>query len=191
MSWLGKQALLSPSDDVEKSFEQAQAQKIKVDFMGNAEFFLGLKFDWLRSDDGHVDCRISQEVNVHAIVNELGLSLANISPIDKISVVEMSPESWAPLVVYCFFCTCLSYEFSQSWSLRCSETSGAVYQIHCQIRFVIYFSPQHCSGIFCFFQVNGVYDLPYGGIAPSLMGFCDANWGAQDASIPSPLDVSS
>ena len=45
----------SASDEVERYFEIALKAKINVDFMGDAEFFLGLKFDWLISPNGDVD----------------------------------------------------------------------------------------------------------------------------------------
>jgi len=35
----------SPDREVEQYFENALSEKIRVDFMGAAEFFLGLKFD--------------------------------------------------------------------------------------------------------------------------------------------------
>jgi hypothetical protein len=44
---------------------------------------------------------------------------------------------------------------------------------------------------YVYFPVNGVDDLPSGGTAPTLLGFCDANWGPQDASIPQVSDSSS
>jgi len=71
----------SASDDVERYFEQALKQKINVDFMGDAEFFPGLKFDWFISPNGDVDCRISQEAYANSIVQELGLHQANTSPL--------------------------------------------------------------------------------------------------------------
>jgi hypothetical protein len=88
------------SDDVEHYFEQALKQKINVDFMGDAEFFPGLKFDWFISPNGDVDCRISQEAYANSIVQELGLHQANTSPlmtpfrsgfpVDTIPHVDMS-----------------------------------------------------------------------------------------------------
>jgi len=98
----------SASDEVECYFELALSQKINVDFMGDAEFFLGLKFDWFKSSTGDVDCRISQEAYANIIAQELGLSQANTSPlmtpsrsgfpIDTIPVVDVSPEVCATLV---------------------------------------------------------------------------------------------
>jgi len=96
------------SDDVEHYFEQALKQKINVDFMGDAEFFPGLKFDWFISPNGDVDCRISQEAYANSIVQELGLHQANTSPlmtpfrsgfpVDTIPHADMSLEARAILI---------------------------------------------------------------------------------------------
>jgi hypothetical protein len=67
----------SEDPEVERYFEAAFTQKITVDFMGTAEFFLGIKFDWTVSTSGDVDCRLSQEAYAATIVDELGLSAAN------------------------------------------------------------------------------------------------------------------
>lgn len=69
----------SEDPDVERYFELALAQKIKVDYMGNAEFFLGIKFDWTVTI-ASVDCRISQEACAISILDELGLSAASSNP---------------------------------------------------------------------------------------------------------------
>ena len=37
------------------------------------------------------------------------------------------------------------------------------------------------------FPVNTQDDLPLGGTAPTIISYCDANWGPQDASLPSTL----
>ncbi len=76
--------------------------------MGEADFFLGLKIDWFTSNDGHADCRLSQEAYAQTNVHELGLSQANVSPlmapfhsglpVDTFPKVEMSSEARTPLI---------------------------------------------------------------------------------------------
>jgi hypothetical protein len=98
----------SLDDEVENYFQNALSQKLKVDFLGDAEWFLGMKFDWTQQQDGNVVCRISQEGYAATIANELGLSSANKNPlmtpfrsglpIDAIPKVDMSPEERAPLI---------------------------------------------------------------------------------------------
>lgn len=89
----------SLDDEVEKYFETAFSQKLKVDFLGNAEWFLGMKFDWNHSANGDVQCSLSQEGYAATVVEEMGLSYANKSPlmtpfrsgfpVDAIPSVEM------------------------------------------------------------------------------------------------------
>jgi hypothetical protein len=51
----------SLDDEVEQYFQTPFFQKLKVNFLGDAEWYLGMKFDWNISLDGSVTCRISQE----------------------------------------------------------------------------------------------------------------------------------
>jgi len=97
----------SLDDEVEHYFEMALSQKLNVDFLGEAEWFLGMKFDWVHSSNGSIQCRISQEGYAAAIVDEMGLSQADKSPlmtpfhsgfpVDTIPLVDMSSEDCAPL----------------------------------------------------------------------------------------------
>ena len=98
----------SPDKEVKKHFELSLATKIKDDFMGDAEFFLGIKFDWVFSPDGHLDCRLSQEAYANVIVDAMGLADASVSPkmtpfrsgcpIDTIPRKDMSDEQRLPLI---------------------------------------------------------------------------------------------
>ncbi len=64
-----------------------------------------MKFDWNTSTDGSVNCQISQEGCAVAIVEEMGSSQANKSPlttpfrsglpVDAIPSVDMSPDACA------------------------------------------------------------------------------------------------
>jgi hypothetical protein len=104
----GKLIFFSADDEAENYFCTALSQKIKVEFLGDAEWYIGIKFDWHRSSDGTISCRMSQEGYAAAIVEEMGLSSANKClmmtpfrsglPIDTIPHVEMSPEERAPLI---------------------------------------------------------------------------------------------
>jgi hypothetical protein len=97
----------SLDDNVEQYFETALSQKLKVELLGEAEWYLGMKFNWHTSSDGSVTCRISQEGYAAAIVDEMGLSTANKSPqvtpfhsglpVDAMPCIDMPLESHAPL----------------------------------------------------------------------------------------------
>jgi len=95
-------------NEVEQFFRTALSQKIKVEFLGDAEWYIGIKFDWHRSSDGTLTCRLSQEGYASAIVEEMGLSSANKCPmmtpfrsglpVDTIPHVDITPEDRAPLI---------------------------------------------------------------------------------------------
>jgi hypothetical protein len=71
----------SLDDEIEQYFQTALSQKLKVDLMGDGEWYLGMRFDWNHSSDGSVSCRISQEGFAAAIVDDMGLTHANKSPL--------------------------------------------------------------------------------------------------------------
>ena len=70
----------SPDSDVEHYFEEALASKVKVDFMGQVDYFLGILFDWKRHDDGSVSVHLSQEAYANQVVESMGLSDSVSSP---------------------------------------------------------------------------------------------------------------
>jgi Reverse transcriptase (RNA-dependent DNA polymerase) len=74
----------SADPEVEKKFESDFASRVTVDFMGDAEFYLGTKFDWLHEPDGHVTCHLSQEGYAHMIVDAMGLQ-------DAVTSLKMTP----------------------------------------------------------------------------------------------------
>jgi hypothetical protein len=46
----------SLDDDVEQHFCSALSQKVNMDFVGDAEWYLGIEFDWHKSADGTMSC---------------------------------------------------------------------------------------------------------------------------------------
>jgi hypothetical protein len=65
---------------VEQHFEQELASRIKVDFMGDVDYYLGICFNWRRESDGHVSVHMSQEGYANAFIDEMGLQNAVTSP---------------------------------------------------------------------------------------------------------------
>ena len=98
----------SPDASVERYFESSLSAKVKVDFMGDAEWFIGMKFDWNLSSDGHMECRLSQEAYSNIISEAMGLTDAMVSPrltpfrsgypIDAIPPKDMTAVERAPLI---------------------------------------------------------------------------------------------
>jgi hypothetical protein len=203
----------SPDADVEKHFELSLAKKLKVDFMGDAEFFLGIKFDWVFSSDGHLDCRLSQDAFVNVIVDAMGLTDCSASPkmtpfrsgfpIDVIPCKEMSDEQRAPLIArlrsWCGMLNWLSLGTRPDVTTVCSLLAS------CQCRP----SPGHLDAakyIGKYLKATAGLGLQYSsrnnstlegyiyfpapnrtpsGLDLTLLAFADANWGPQDASKPS------
>ena len=70
----------SPDPEVKHYFESALKAKLSVEFMGNAEWFLGTKFNWSVDHSGLVNCQLSQEAYANEIVQRMGLQDAAVSP---------------------------------------------------------------------------------------------------------------
>ncbi len=68
-------------DAVKQYFCTALSQKVQVEFLGDAEWYIGIKFDWHKFPDGTISCRLSQEGYTAAIVKEMGLTHANKGPL--------------------------------------------------------------------------------------------------------------
>ena len=92
----------SVDDAVEQFFHTALSQKIQVEFLGDAEWYIGIKFNWHRFSDATITCCLSQEGYASAIVEEMGLSSANKCPmmtpfrsgfpIDTIPHLDITPD---------------------------------------------------------------------------------------------------
>jgi hypothetical protein len=211
----------SLDDEVERYFETALSQKIKVEFLGDAEWYLGMKFDWHHSSDGSVHCRISQEGYAASIVEEMGLSNANKSPlmtpyrsgfpVDTIPHLSMTSEDRAPLVA-----KMQSWLGMINWLQMCTRPDLATVfsllstNMHCP-------SPGHIDAVKYVgkyilstmdlglhfssktnFTLESFIHFPLANddststpTSPPLNGFSDANWGPQDASQPSESNTRS
>jgi hypothetical protein len=211
----GKLIFFSADDEAENYFCTALSQKIKVEFLGDAEWYIGIKFDWHRSSDGTISCRMSQEGYAAAIVEEMGLSSANKClmmtpfrsglPIDTIPHVEMSPEERAPLIakMQCWMgminwlqqCTRpdLATIFSQlATHMHCpspGHIEAAKYvgrYIHSTLDLGLVFSTKNFTTLETF--IHFPLPEPSSSSLP-ISTFCDANWGPQDASHPSSTNT--
>jgi len=202
----------SEDPEVERYFEASLAQKITVDYMGNAEFFLGIKFDWNITSTS-VDCRLSQEAYATTIVDELGLSASNTNshsspyragfPIDTIPHVDMSLEDRQPLIARVrsllgmlnWLCICTRPDLTTCVSLlaqyQCTPSPGhwdAIKYIgrylksSADLGIVYSSSGNRTLESFVHFPVP-ILDSTG---SPIPLVCCDANWGPQDASSRSP-----
>ena len=59
----------SKSDKVEQWFENNLKSYLKVEFIGDAAWFLGQRYDWYTGKNyGHVSCHISQQTMIEGIL---------------------------------------------------------------------------------------------------------------------------
>ena len=205
----------SPSTDVESFFESALKQRLNVDFMGDAEWFLGIQFSWHFSSSGELSCRLSQEGYIHSIVTELGLTHANTCPamtpfrsglpVDAIPHIELSDTDRAPIIdkmrswlgMLNWLCQGTRPDIATITSLLATYTScpspGHLDAIKYIGRYLkstadlgLMFSSMGNPTLeaFIHFPVSEDVVTPAGVVSPVCTGFCDANWGPQDASVP-------
>jgi hypothetical protein len=209
----------SLDDEVEHYFETALSQKLKVEFLSDAKWYLGMKFDWHTSSDGSVTCRIYQEGYAATIVEEMGLSMANKCPqmtpfrsglpVDTIPHLDMSLESRAPLTA-----KMQSWLGMINWLQMCTRPDLATIfsllssHMHCPspghldaVKHVgkyilstmdlgLHFSSKPNSSLESYIHFPLSDSDPLAPSShPSLTTFCDANWGPQDASKPSPTNM--
>jgi hypothetical protein len=178
-----------------------------------------MKFDWSHSSDGSVNCRISQEGYAAAIVEDMGLSSANKSPlmtpfrsglpIDTIPSVEMSPDDRAPLIAKMqswlgminWLQMCTRPDLATTFSLLASymhcPSPGHIDAVKHVGKYILstmdlglHFSSQPNSTLesYIHFPLSDGDPLSPS-TTPTLNSFCDANWGPQDASQPSPTNI--
>lgn len=70
----------SEDDDVEKRFERLLGDRIKCDFMGTVNWFLGTHFEWADHADGALSVHLSQAAYAQNIVERLKLDDSNFNP---------------------------------------------------------------------------------------------------------------
>jgi hypothetical protein len=207
----------SIDDEVEWYFTTALSEKIQVEFLGDAEWCIGIKFGWHKFPDGTVSCQLSQEGYAAAIVKEMGLSLANKSPlmtpfrsglpVDAILHVDMTPTERAPLII-----KMLSWMGMLNWLQQCTRPDLATIfsllatHMHCTspgnleaTKYVscyiistldlgLLFSTRATSSLETFIHFP-LPDTSNLSTDPMITTFCDAKWGPQGASHLSPHNI--
>lgn len=195
----------SPDPDVELAFEEALATRVKVDFMGDVDYFLGTQFTWTRHDDGHVSVHLSQEGYVNQVVEAMGLQDSNVSPtmtpyrsglpIDALPPVEMDEVkrdrlrrvyrsyngmiNWLSISTRPDVTTALSLLAQSTMMPTPSHVEAARYvgrYLKATSDLGIEFSSRKSKSLTAFLH------FPLNNNEP--VGLADAGWGPQDASIP-------
>ena len=60
-------------DEVEQWFEKNLQLNIKVDFMGDVQWFLGQQYEWMKDQDGKLSCHIPQQAFVEGMLQKFQL----------------------------------------------------------------------------------------------------------------------
>lgn len=166
-----------------------------------------------------VTCRISQEGYAAAIVEEMGLSNANKSPlmtpfrsglpIDTIPSIDMSAEerapltakmqSWLGMINWLQMCTRpdLATIFSLLATHMHKPSPGHIEAVKHLGKYILstmdlglQFSSKPNSTLESFIHFPlSDNDPTTPNLTPSLNSFCDSNWGPQDASKPTPTNT--
>ena len=65
----------------EQCFERLLASKLRVDFIGTINWFLGTHFEWSPQKYGTLSCHLSQEASAQNIVDSYRLADINFNPL--------------------------------------------------------------------------------------------------------------
>ena len=71
----------SEDPEIERCFERMLAAKLKVEFMGTVNWFLGTHFEWSSHQDGSLSVHLSQEAYAQNIVETHRLANINFNPL--------------------------------------------------------------------------------------------------------------
>jgi hypothetical protein len=71
----------SEDPEMERRFERLLGAKLKVEFMGTVNWFLGTHFEWSSHQDGSLSVHLSQEAYAQNIVETHRLASINFNPI--------------------------------------------------------------------------------------------------------------
>jgi hypothetical protein len=194
----------SCSDQVEKKFEEDVSTIGSVDFKGQVSLFLGTEFTWVTHPDGHLMVSLTQQTFTEQLLESLNIdhqttstyltSYRSGSSIDSIPHDFMSDSARNDLRLrYQSLVGSLNWlahttrpDISNVVSLlaqhQCEPSTGhleaALYVVHYLAstkKLGIYFSSRRRSTLESFLH----FPVP-----TSLVSMSDANWGPQDASVP-------
>jgi deoxyuridine 5'-triphosphate nucleotidohydrolase len=201
----------SPDPEVEKAFETMLPSKtnLQVEFNGPVHHFLGIKFAHDISDEGHVTIHMSQEADIHQLLQDNNLHTPTTltkptpyrsgHPVDTIPNINMPisarMEIESKLRAIIGSCNWLSTQTRPDIATitniiaqyQSNPSPGHLEAAKYVLRYLkgtsdlgITFSSNINSSLQSFVKFP---------IAPDkLYPFSDANWGPQDASAPKPND---
>lgn len=193
----------SPSDAVEKKFEELLGSVVQADFMGQVSYFLGIEFQWKHHTDGHVTAILTQESFADSLIESLGFEFASSStfltpyrsglPIDSVQHDDMPSAArdklrlqYQSLVGSLYWLVHTTRpDLSTVVSLLAqhqANPSYGHYESACyKVKYLantkhlgIYFSSRRSSTLKSFLHFP---------LSNSFLAMSDANWGPKDASL--------
>ena len=192
----------SPSDAVEELFENNLKSHLKVDFIGDASWFLGQRYELHNDENGKVSCRISQQAMIEGMLEKHNFPdiIGARSPyqsglkIDRIKHDEKDPSTKEKLVR-----TFQSINGGINWlTINTQPDINTAYSLLSQFNsnqsqghlesanYVLQYLKHTSYHIIWFKQgdnhLNGSVAIPDHLKGEDLMVFTDSNWGPQDAS---------
>ena len=194
----------SKSDKVEQWFESNLKSHVKVEFMGDVEWFLGQRYEWHRSLDGEISCHISQEAFIDELLDKHNMVDSKLAktPYRSGCVIDRIPEDDIPVenkkelvhayqsILGCLNWLCINTrpDISTVYKLL-SRFNSKPSQGHLDAAKYVLRYLKHTSSLGIWFQQNGkplesCVSMPVDMTQESCVVFTDSNWGPQDASKP-------
>ena len=200
----------SKSDKCEEWFENNLKSHLKVDFMGDASWFLGQRYDWhTDTNTGKVSCHISQQAMVESMLDKFNLDHCKPSrspyrsgmKIDRIEHDGVDPSQKEKFVKdYQSLIGGLNWlsintrpDINTAYSLLSQFNSNPSHGHMESAKYVLRYLKHTSSHGIWFTQgenrLHGSVAIPEELKGNELMVFTDSNWGPQDASKPKPNET--
>jgi len=193
----------SESDEVEQHFQKELQKATQVDFMGNVTHFLGLRFQW-RKTNSNLKVHISQEAFSDNLIQQAGLSTISAktnltpfrsgTPVDSIEdnneydhTLEKEMRSYVGSLLWLSIGTrpdlstitnILAQYQNRPSRKHIAAAKYAIRYLKGTKQLGLTFSSESQSND----QIDGFLNFPVN--TPSVSALTDANWGPQDQSVP-------
>jgi len=192
----------SPSDTVERKFEEQLSTLGSIDFMGQVTHFLGIEFTWHHHQDGNISVNLTQQSFVEMLLESLdcnatttssfttpyrtGLSIDSIPPVtlpsahqDKLRLQYQSlvgSLNWLAHTTRPDLSTVVSLLAQHQSQPSPGHLDAALYV-------ATYLSHTKTLGIyFSSAKRHHMETFLHFPLEPTLLSMADANWGPQDAT---------
>jgi hypothetical protein len=195
----------SPSDAVEKKFEEQLSSLGSIDFMGQVSHFIGIEFTWSHQPDGNLSVTLTQQSFVEMLLENLGCSTSSISTFTSpyrsgISIDSIPPDEITSTERDKLRLQYQSIVGSLNWLAHTTrpdiptvvsllaQHQNSPSQGHFDAALYVVYYLSHTKTLGIYFSSSKRIQLEtflHFLIPPTLLLMSDANWGPQDASLSS------